>query len=423
MKILLAVSGGVDSVYLLHRSSEFFPGSEIEVAHCNFGLRGEESDADQDFVALLCRKASLRLHLKRFDTRSYSSQKGISIEMAARELRYGWFTSLCREESFDALAVAHNANDNAETLILNLLRGSGTKGLRGMAAESISAEGMKILRPMLQTSRGEIIDWMSSRGYEWREDSSNRDNSYKRNLIRNEIFPLFAKINPSFVRTLGKDMQYLAQSEAIADDYFKENTGRIMSRKGEIRIAPLLSLPHWQYMLFRLLEGSGINSEQFENLLQALQKEESTLAGKTFGPVKAGSGILRVGIEEKRPEYKIEFLDRKEISELKQKAGVIIMDAGKLPVPLVIREWKPGDWMRPLGMGGRKKKLSDIFTDLKWSRDKKSKALVVELEGSHTGALLWERIDEGVRVNDDTLKIVRITRLHTDKASGQEPGA
>ena len=99
------------------------------------------------------------------------------------------------------------------------------------------------------------------------------------------------------------------------------------------------------------------------------------------------------------------------------------MDAGKLPVPLVIREWKPGDWMRPLGMGGRKKKLSDIFTDLKWSRDKKSKALVVELEGSHTGALLWERIDEGVRVNDDTLKIVRITRLHTDKASGQEPGA
>ena len=423
MKILLAVSGGVDSMYLLHRASEFFPGAALEVAHCNFALRGEESDADQAFVEEQCGKALMPLHIKRFDTSSYAAQKGISIEMAARELRYGWFASICREGHFDATAVAHNANDNAETLILNLLRGTGARGMCGMAAESTSAEGLKILRPMLRTSRAEILEWMTSRGLQWREDSSNSDNAFKRNLIRNEIFPLFEKINPSFIRTLCNDMQNISQSEAIADAFFRQNLPLIMPREGEISLNVLLSLPHWQYLLFRVLEGSGIKAEQFKNLTRALQRQDSTIAGKTFGPVTAGSGVLRVGSGEETPSYKIEILDREEIGELRQQEGVIIMDAGKLRLPLVIRAWKQGDWMRPLGMGGRKKKLSDIFTDLKWSIDRKKSALVVELEGSHAGALLWERIDEGVRVNDSTLKVVRITRLHTDKASGQEHGA
>ena len=132
MKVLLAVSGGIDSMYMLHRAPDLFPGASLAVAHCNFRLRGAESDGDEAFVREECEKAGLTLFVKRFDTSAHASANGISIEMAARELRYAWFRELCREHGFDAVATAHNANDNAETLILNLLRGTGTKGLRGI---------------------------------------------------------------------------------------------------------------------------------------------------------------------------------------------------------------------------------------------------------------------------------------------------
>lgn len=346
-----------------------------------------------------------------FDTESYSKAKGISIEMAARELRYDFFERTCREQGFDAVAVAHNANDNAETLILNLLRGTGSRGVRGMSSSPT------LLRPMLGTEREQIREWMLGNGLSWREDSTNADSRYKRNLIRNEIFPLFGRINPSFIRTLGEDMERLALVDDIAEDYFLQNKGRLasISSDGAAQIDSklLLATKHWKYLLFRLLEGSGINADQFSGLVNALEAHlrnpGGTISGKTFGPVTVGAGKIFIG-RTASSQYRTEFLKPEQIASYRQEAGQLIMDADQLDGEPRIREWRRGDWMQPLGMKG-KKKLSDIFTDLKWPVNRRAQAKVVELDGSHVAALLCERIDEKMRVTEATRRIVRISEI------------
>ena len=285
MKVLLAVSGGIDSMYMLHRAPELFPGASFAVAHCNFRLRGEESDGDEAFVRAECGKLGVECFVERFDTAGYASQHGVSVEMAARELRYEWFSRLCGERGFGALATAHNANDNAETLILNLLRGTGTKGLRGIP------DG-KILRPLLGVTRDEIRAWMVAGKHDWREDRTNGENEARRNKIRNQVFPVFAEINPSFVKTLGEDIRRIRQTDDIADDYFREAEARIV-RKGatglpEIGVTGLLALKHWRYVLWRILEDYGFSAETFEKLCTLLDRYRTeplgtvTLSGKSF---------------------------------------------------------------------------------------------------------------------------------------------
>ena len=289
MRVLLAVSGGIDSMYMLHRAPELFPGALCAVAHCNFGLRGSESDGDEAFVRQACEAAGLECFVQRFDTLGYASGHGVSVEMAARELRYAWFNELCAAHGFDALATAHNANDNAETLILNLLRGTGTKGMRGISTS-------KILRPLLETTREEIKKWMMEKGFEWREDSTNGENEARRNKIRNLVFPVFADINPSFVKTLGADMERIRQTDDIAEDYFREAEGRIVKRAPEIpegallqiSVTELLVLKHWRYVLWRILEDCSFSAETFGKLCALLERYRTepsgtvTLSGKSF---------------------------------------------------------------------------------------------------------------------------------------------
>ena len=276
MKILLAVSGGIDSMYMANKASELFPGASFAVAHCNFSLREDESDGDELFVREWCDEKNIKLYVKRFQTHDYATAKGISIEMAARELRYSWFSELCSEFSFDAVAVAHNANDNAETLILNLLRGTGSKGLRGMSC--ISGENPVIVRPLLGTTREDIERWMIRNGKKWREDRTNADNDYKRNRIRNRIFPIFKQINPSFIRTLNRDMAHFSQVDDIADDYFRK-AGLNLEKGVDVR--ELLKLEHWEYVLFRLVEPYGFSHETYDKLVELLHSDR-TISGKTF---------------------------------------------------------------------------------------------------------------------------------------------
>ena len=242
MKLLLAVSGGIDSMYMANRASDFYPEASFDVAHCNFGLRGSESDGDEEFVREWCASRGLRCHVHRFATREQAAREGRSIEMTARDQRYAWFSELCRQEGLDAVVVAHNANDNAETMLLNLLRGTGVKGIRGMAQESLRDDGLKILRPMLGISREEIRSWMTGRNLTWREDSTNAENVVKRNILRNEIFPLLEKINPSFLPTLAADMERFSQVDDIAEDYFKESG--FADCTDNVSVDKLLALDH-----------------------------------------------------------------------------------------------------------------------------------------------------------------------------------
>ena len=291
MRILLAVSGGIDSMYLANRAPELFPGARFGVAHCNFCLRGAESDGDEAFVRAWCAERGWECFVRHFDTRGYAGSRGLSIEMAARDLRYAWFAELCREREFSCVAVAHTADDNAETLVLNLLRGTGTRGLRGMG----DRDG--IVRPLLGTTRAEILGWMTAHGCAWREDSTNADSTPKRNRIRNEVFPVFRRLNPSFVRTLAADMRHIARTDDIAEAYFQSVRAGLTTPAGAIRIDAVLALAHWEYVLWRLTEGYGLSGPTFEKLVSLLTRYREqprgtvTIGGKSF----EGNGVrLRI---------------------------------------------------------------------------------------------------------------------------------
>jgi len=441
MKVLLAVSGGIDSMCMADMFCR--AGGEYAIAHCNFHLRGAESDADAEFVEKWAETHGVPFFRADFDTAAYASEHGISIEMAARELRYAWFARVAAEEGFDAVAVAHNANDNAETLILNLLRGTGLRGIRGMLVESLlPAEGrIKLIRPLLGMTRAEIEAYAREHGVEYRVDSTNAENDAQRNRIRNEVFPEFAEINPSFVRTLNADMRHFAQADAIVDDYFRRAKAEIVSEDGTISVDKLLGFKHWEYLFFRLAEPCGFSEKTLESMVALLYERAEgfpcTFAGKRFySPTHvletSSSGMAIRPRDEKADrdcsvtvfgpgEY--HFKGRKvsigfiEPESLKQDEGVLICDASALPFPFMLRGWQAGDWMRPFGMGGRAKKLSDIFTDRKMSLSDKESAIIVysaSLDDTGDGrvaAVAGLRMDEALRVREGSAKVLRISVL------------
>ena len=441
MKVLLAVSGGIDSMCMADMFCR--AGGEYAIAHCNFHLRGAESDADAEFVEKWAETHGVPFFRADFDTAAYASEHGISIEMAARELRYAWFARVAAEEGFDAVAVAHNANDNAETLILNLLRGTGLRGIRGMLVESLLPAGgrIKLIRPLLGMTRAEIEAYAREHGVEYRVDSTNAENDAQRNRIRNEVFPEFAEINPSFVRTLNADMRHFAQADAIVDDYFRRAKAEIVSEDGTISVDKLLGFKHWEYLFFRLAEPCGFSEKTLESMVALLYERAEgfpcTFAGKRFySPTHvletSSSGMTIRPRDEKADsdssvtvfgpgEYhfkgrtvSIGFI---EPESLKQDEGVLICDASALPFPFFLRGWQAGDWMRPFGMGGRAKKLSDIFTDRKMSLSDKESAIIVysaSLDDTGDGrvaAVAGLRMDEALRVREGSAKVLRISVL------------
>jgi len=409
VKILLAVSGGADSTYLALKARDFFPGAGLGIAHCNFCLRGEESDGDEMFVRELSRKLQIKFYSKRFDTASFASVNGVSVEMAARSLRYGWFAELCAEGGFDAVAVAHNASDNAETLLLNMLRGCGTKGLRGMSADSVCEFGCRVLRPMLDISREEITAFLEEKGQTWREDRTNSENEYKRNKLRNLVLPVFREINPSYLRTLQTDMKHVAQVDDIAQEYYEQEKSKVVLPDGSIDIAALNASRHIEYLLWRLTgEQGSLSDEQFDGLLDAVMSDKPS-SGKRFGPFVVTKGkIMVVPSSVEAAEYTITEVRASELTSLKTPEGMLLLDKDKLPGGFRTRLWQAGDWMRPLGMKRGRKKLSDLFVDLGWDERQKASATVVELEGSHVAALLFARIDDEVKISGNTKMVLQI---------------
>lgn len=289
---LLAVSGGIDSICLASLFLNSSSGRRFAVAHCNFHLRGEDSDSDEALVAAWCGRNGVRYHKADFDTEQYASAHNISIEMAARELRYDWFASLCRENGYYGVAVAHNANDNAETLILNLLRGTGLRGVTGMQVETVvpvtrdELSGVRLLRPMLSFSREQIEEYVAANSLEYHDDRTNAETVYKRNRIRHLVFPVFESLNPSFLTTFAREMNAFSEVQEIADDYFLSVCDGVCEPAGKddllrVNAVRLCHLKHYKYVLYRLLEAYGFRDRLLEPVVRLLESGK-TFSGKIF---------------------------------------------------------------------------------------------------------------------------------------------
>lgn len=289
---LLAVSGGIDSICLASLFLNSSSGRRFGVAHCNFHLRGEDSDSDEALVAAWCGRNAVRYHKADFDTEQYASAHNVSIEMAARELRYDWFASLCKDNGYYGVAVAHNANDNAETLILNLLRGTGLRGITGMPVETVvpvtrdELSGVRLLRPMLSFSRKQIEEYVAANSLEYHDDRTNAETVYKRNRIRHLVFPVFESLNPSFLTTFAREMNAFSEVQEIADDYFISVRESVCEPAGKdellrVNAVRLCHLKHYKYVLYRLLEAYGFRDRLLEPVVRLLESGK-TFSGKVF---------------------------------------------------------------------------------------------------------------------------------------------
>ena len=407
--VLVAVSGGRDSMVLAEKVRR--EGGPFAVAHCNFRLRGAESDADEALVREWAERHGVTCHVRAFDTEAVATAEGISIEMAARKLRYRWFGELCRKHGYEAVLTAHHAGDNAETFFLNLLRGTGIKGLTGMKADSFLPDpefsGIPLRRPLLGLTRAEIDSFAAQWKVPYRDDRTNAENTVKRNKLRNQVFPVLREINPSFEKTLAEDMERLSMVSAIADDYYRENASLLWDGK-RIDTALLRTFSHWEYLLYRILEEEGLSGPL---IAQATDIVRSGASGKRVGPFVSAAGRLVREENAGVPEITVTEEAWEPGRSPVMPAGVLAVDADKVHGELVADRWVAGDWIRPLGMRGRRK-LQDWFKDRHFSLVDKRQAVIVRDSGltdaHHVVAIAGHVIDDTYRITADTRRIYRI---------------
>ena len=414
---LVALSGGADSVALLLILKDL--GYRIEAAHCNFHLRGEESNRDEEFVKELCKEKAIPLHLIHFDTKEYAALHQVSIEMAARELRYGYFRQLRQDIGAEKVCVAHHRDDAVETLLMNLMRGSGVHGLTG-----IRSNFGEIVRPLLVVSRQEIEDYLYSIGQCFVTDSTNLVDDVMRNKIRLNVLPLLEQINPSVAENIGKTARFMQETEKVVEAAIKHQQEDLIehnAQKETVAITQLRRLPSPELFLYEWLAKKGFNTTQVEQLAEHL---EGT-SGRVFetpdyvllidrdqlvlAPRKAPIRSLRIP-EEGRYRLDegccIDIKNKKNIS-ISRSNDCITIDKAKVKFPLTVRPIENGDFFIPFGMTGRKL-VSDYLTDLKCSLFEKQSQLVVT---DREGQIIWlvgKRIDNRVRVAEQTKEILQI---------------
>lgn len=421
--LLVGVSGGLDSVTLcdlLHRA-----GFNFAVAHCNFGLRGSESDADDIFVESLAQNYNVR-HFKRyFNTKKTAEERGVSIQMAARNLRFDWFEKVRAENNFEAVAVATHHDDSIETFFINLLRGTGLKGLTG-----IQPKKDFIVRPMLFASRSEIEEYARANNYAWREDSSNKDTKYLRNRLRAEVIPELKEISGSLDQTFHETFKNLKQ----ADDFIEAQLSRVLTKivrtEGSQTVMNLTRLRESEnisFLIYRILLPFGFNRDQAEQVTRAIleghpgkhffspehelwiDREEAKIQAGT--QIKKGSAQLPAKSANLEKPVKVStFVIPVEEHEMETDPNRAQLDFDKLNFPLTIRFPKKGDRFVPLGMKGSKL-LSDFFIDVKVPRNKKSQIPVVE----SSGQIVWVggyRISESFKITRDTKNVYLIVLDH-----------
>ena len=414
-KILVALSGGADSVALLcvlHTA-----GYPCEAAHCNFHLRGEESNRDELFVRQLCRKYGIHLHTIDFNTTQYATEKRISIEMAARELRYNWFEKIKKECKANVIAVAHHQDDSVETMLLNLIRGTGITGLLG-----IRPRNGAIVRPLLCINREEIIRYLQQIGQDFVTDSTNLQDEYMRNKIRLNILPMLGELNPSVSESIAETANRLAETSLVYNKETAEAKNRVIKRNGNnlkaIHVERLLTEVAPASLLFEILYPLGFKPLQIKDIFHSLSGQP----GKRFispewEAVRDREYLLLQtrtieSTTDPTPQLCIKTLDLSDDFIIPKEKDVACLDADKVIRPLIIRKWQKGDKFVPFGMTG-KKNVSDYLTDRKFSLFEKENQYVVCSDEK----IIWlvgERSDNRFRITNTT-KRVMIIRLQKER--------
>ncbi|MDH6303936.1 tRNA(Ile)-lysidine synthase [Parabacteroides sp. PF5-5] len=405
--VVVGLSGGADSVVLLAILVQL--GYPCIAAHCNFHLRGKESDRDEIFATNFAKKLHVPFHKKDFDTHQYAEKEGVSIEMAARELRYRWFEELRQQTDAQAIAVAHHKDDQVETVLMNLIRGTGIRGVRGM----LPTNGY-IIRPLLSASRKEILSWLEKEGLNYVTDSTNLSDAYTRNFVRLRVIPLLEEINPAARETIFRTAEHLASVELIYQSVIEEARSSVL-KDNRICIEKLLAYPAPETILYEILTPYNFTRTLSESIFEALDKE----SGKTFFSsshrlVKDRKHLLLSPIEKK--EIPIELSYRKVVLKeeftIEKDKNIAYFDYDKLTFPLSVRNWQPGDWFVPFGMKGRKK-LSDFFSDQKYSLPEKEQAWLL-CSGEDIIWIIGERTDNRFRI-DKTTKSILIVNFSVGK--------
>ena len=417
-KLVLAVSGGVDSMVLTDLMQK--AGAHFVVAHCNFHLRGKESDDDEQFVRGYAEKNDLQCFVNHFDTEKYAVEEGVSIEMAARDLRYAWFEELRQQLGYDKIVLAHHADDQIETFFINLLRGAGLHGLKGMKP----INGV-LIRPLLWASREQIRKYAIENQIVWREDHTNAETVYLRNKIRNQLMPLMDEISVDARNSIGKSIGFLASENELYRQLLNERFSQLVSVDGSVQSVEKSAFQgdNGFQLLFEWLRRYGFNTDQcrfvFEGLEDSVGKrfyspshqvtiERDSLQLSERNESNHDAFIIEKGVGQIENPLKIRFSNF-EVSEqfaVDKSPLVAMLDFDKIAFPLTLRHWRQGDRFHPLGMRGSKL-LSDFFVSQKYTNyQKENQWLLV----SANGDILWvvgQRIDDRYKVVKDTKSVFK----------------
>ncbi len=401
-------------------------GLPFAIAHCNFGLRGQESDLDEAFTRELSVGLQVEFYSIRFDTQGFAEQKKLSIQVAARDLRYGWLEDTRRLANCHQIATAHHLDDSIETLFYNFAKGCGLRGLHG-----IPERNGHLVRPLLFTTKAAIVHLANAQHIPYREDASNASDKYSRNLIRHHVTPVLQQINPQFQLTAGENLRRLQEAESLFDfalAQIKEQVFEQMQDGFRIDHQKLRSYPAPATVLFELLKPYGFNNDQALQILQSIERQPGSwfegsngrlLVDRSFLIFSSGGNTEGVISINEMPQSPIQLPDGRAL-QLRALAVVIesfepdpntaFMDADSLSFPLTLRHWQPGDWFCPFGMGGKRQKLQDFFSNNKLSRIQKEQVWLLESDGNIAWVVGW-RLDERFRVSEATNNIIQAVFL------------